>query len=429
MDFRTIVSQPLALLGGPKAVSSAPPDDLFHWPIVTEEDEWAVVEVLRAGSMSGTDITRQFENEYAAWQGTEFALAHCNGTAALLGAMFGVGIGRGDELIAPSLTYWASALQAFTLGASVVFADINPQTLCIDPNDIEHRINSHTRAIMVVHYCGHPCDMDPIMEIARRHNVRVIEDVSHAHGARFKGRMVGQIGDVSAMSMMSGKSLAAGEAGMLCTNDRTIFERAIAFGHYERHGDSLTLPELKALAGLPLGGVKHRIVQTASAMGRVQLKYYDERMLEIQTAMNRFWDLLEGTPGVRAHRPSRGSGSTMGGWYNPVGHYLPEELGGLAINRFIEAVNAEGGRTGRGVNSPLHLHPVFNEADIYNDGKPTRNAFSDRDLRQPRGSLPASEALGDRAIGVPWFKHDEPEYIEPFAAALRKVALQADKLR
>jgi len=140
MDFDVLTRQPLAILGGPKAVTVTPPDDLFHWPIVTEEDEWAVVEVLRAGSMSGTDITKQFELEYAAWQGTEFALAYCNGTAALQGAMFGVGLGRGDELIAPSLTYWASALQTFSLGASVVFADNNPETVCIDPNDIEHRI-------------------------------------------------------------------------------------------------------------------------------------------------------------------------------------------------------------------------------------------------------------------------------------------------
>ncbi|MHB9032191.1 MAG: DegT/DnrJ/EryC1/StrS family aminotransferase [Anaerolineae bacterium] len=428
MEFDSIVRQELAILGGPKAVTTTPPDDLFHWPIVTEEDEWAVVEVLRAGSMSGTDITRQFEQEYAAWQGTEFALAYCNGTAALQGAMFGIGMGRGDELIAPSLTYWASALQTYSLGASVVFADVLPNTICIDPNDIEHRITSRTRAIMVVHYCGYPCDMDPIMDIARRNNLKVIEDVSHAHGARYKGSMVGKIGDVSAMSMMSGKSLAAGEAGMLCTNDRSIYERAIAFGHYERHGDSLTIPELVALRGLPLGGVKHRIVQTASAMGRVQLKYYDDRMAEIQAAMNRFWDLLDGTPGIRAHRPPKGSGSTMGGWYNPVGLFRSEELGGLALNRFIEAVNAEGGRTGRGVNFPLHLHPVFNDADIYNDGQPTRNAFSDRDLRQPRGSLPVSEAIGDQAFGIPWFKHDEPEYIEPYAAAFRKVALKADKL-
>ena len=105
--------------------------------------------------------------------------------------MFGCGVGVGDEIISPSVTYWASCLPAFSLGATVVFADIDPDTLCIDPNDIEHRITERTKAIVAVHYCGHPADMDPIMEIARRHNIKVIEDVSHAHGGRYKGRTVG----------------------------------------------------------------------------------------------------------------------------------------------------------------------------------------------------------------------------------------------
>ena len=427
MDSTDLANRPLALLGGPKTVLRDEPD-LFHWPIVGEEEEWAVVEVLRAGSMSGLDITRQFEAEYAEWQGVEFALAHCNGTAAIEAAFFGCGLGRGDEVICPSLTYWASAMPAFRLGASVVFADIDADTLCIDPNDIERRITDRTKAIMVVHYCGHPVDMDPILDIARRHGLKVVEDVSHAHGAMYKGRMVGALGDVSAMSLMSGKSLAVGEGGMLCSNDREIYERAIAYGHYQRHPGSLTLPDLQELGGIPLGGVKFRISQTASAMGRVQLRDYPGRMQEIQDATNRFWDLLEGTPGLRPHRPEAGSGPTMGGWYNPVGHYVAEELGGLPLDRFAEAVVAEGGRAGRGGNFPLHLHPVLNRADVYHDGAPTRIAFSEHDLRQPQGSLPVAEAAGARTIGIPSFKRDRPEAIARHAAAFRKVALHAADL-
>jgi dTDP-4-amino-4,6-dideoxygalactose transaminase len=430
----TTTSEFLALLGGPKAVPRED-ESLFHWPIVTHEDEQAVLDVLRAGNMSDWDITQQFEREWAAYQGTRYALAHCNGTAALLAAMWAAGLGRGDEMIAPSLTYWASATQVMSLGATPVFADIDPVTLCIDPNDVEHRITPRTRAIMVVHYCGHPADMDPILAIARRHNLKVIEDVSHAHGSVYKGRMCGSIGDVSAMSMMARKSFSIGEAGMLCTDDRAIYERAIAFAHYERTKTDLTIPELKSVAaaegfatGLPLGGVKGRINQTCSAMGRVQLRHYPARIKVIQDAMNRFWDLLDGCPGVRPHRPVSGSGSTMGGWYNPVGHYVPEELGGLPVERFVEAVNAEGGRSGRGVNFPMHLHPLLNDADVYHDGKPTRIAFADRDVRQGRGSLPVSERLGSRAFGIPWFKHDRPEQIAQYAGAFRKVATQADKL-
>jgi dTDP-4-amino-4,6-dideoxygalactose transaminase len=420
-------TETLALLGGAKAITTDA-GDLFRWPTVTEEDEQAVLEVLRAGSMSDSDVTRQFEAEYGTYQGTQHALAFCNGTAALLAAMYGCGVRRGDEIIAPSLTYWASALPAFGLGATVVFADIERDSLCIDPADIEARITDRTKAIVVVHYCGHPADMDPILAVARKHGVKVIEDVSHAHGALYKGRLVGSIGDVSAMSLMSGKSLPAGEAGMLCTDDRAIYEYALAMGHYERTNAELTLPELTPLAGLPLGGYKHRINQTCSAMARVQLRHYPQRMQEIQDAMNHFWDGLEGVPGLRAHRPPEGSGSTMGGWYNPLGHYLPEELGGLPVSRFIEAVNAEGGVSWRAANSPLHLHPVFNTADIYGDGRPTRIAFSDRDLRQGPGSLPVSEALAERSLGVPWFKRHRPEAIDSFIAAYRKVAMQADKL-
>jgi dTDP-4-amino-4,6-dideoxygalactose transaminase len=420
-------NQELALLGGPKSVVAVS-DDLFRWPIVTAEDEEAVLSVLRAGSMSEGDVTSLFEAEYAAYQQTRYALCCCNGTAAVLAAMFGCGVGRGDEIIAPSLTYWASALPAFSLGATVVFADIEPHSLCIAPSDIEHRITRRTKAIVAVHYCGHPADMDPIMAIARRYGLRVIEDVSHAHGTLYQGKLTGAIGDVAAMSLMSGKSLPAGEAGILCTNDREIYERALALGHYERTTEELTLPELKPFAGVPLGGYKHRINQTCSAMARVQLRHYPERMREIQQAMNHFWDGLEGVPGLRAHRPPKGSRSTMGGWYNPLGHYLPEELRGLPIDRFIEAVNAEGGRTWRGGNFPLHLHPVFNTADIYRDGSPTRIAFADRDLRQGAGSLPASEALAGRCLGVPWFKRYRPEEIDGFVVAYRKVATQAEKL-
>lgn len=428
-----VLSEELAILGGPKVVNEIDAS-LFHWPIVTKEDEDAVVAVLRAGNMSGTDITREFEKEWQDFQGTKYNLAHCNGTMALLGAMFGVGVGRGDEIIVPAMTYWASALPCYLLGATPVFAEIDPASLCIDPADFEKRITPQTKAVVVVHYCGHPCDMDPIMAIARKHGVKVIEDVSHAQGSMYKGKMVGSIGDVGAMSMMAGKSFAIGEGGMLSTNDQTIHERAVAFSHYERIKGDVHTPSLRNMAGpdglgaLPLGGLKGRLNQTCSAMGRVQLKHYPKRIKTIQDAMNRFWDLLEGVPGMRAHRPSD-QGSTMGGWYNSVGHYLPEELDGLPVAKFIEAVCAEGGRTARGTNMPLHHHPVVDAADVFNDGKPTRIAFTKRDVRQPADSLPITEALEHRAYGIPWFKRDDVELVTAYANTFRKVAQQAHKLK
>jgi dTDP-4-amino-4,6-dideoxygalactose transaminase len=266
------------------------------------------------------------------------------------------------------------------------------------------------------------------MEIARRHNVKVIEDVSHAQGGFYKGRKLGTIGDVAAMSMMSGKSFAIGEAGMLCTDNQEIYERAVAFGHYEQTATKLTLPDLQPWIGIPVGAYKNRLNQLNSAMGRVQLKLYPTKIQEIQDAMNYFWDELEGLPGIRAHRPPKDSGSTMAGWYAATGLYVADELGGLPIAKFREAVSAEGARCGRGCNNPLHLHYVLNEADLYGDGKPTRNAFTDRDVRQPPGSLPVTEALPDRCYSIPWFKHDRREEIDLYVAAFRKVIEQADQL-
>ena len=183
----------LAIHGGTPAVQSDP-GDLFAWPIITPEDEEAVLQVLWRGAMSGTDVTLQFEEEFAAWQGCSYALASSSGTAALQAAMFGCKVGVGDEVICPSLTYWASALPALSLGATVVFADVDADTLCVDPVDIERCISPFTKAIMVVHYMGHPADMDAIMDVADRHGLMVIEDVSHAQGGLYKGRKLGSFG-------------------------------------------------------------------------------------------------------------------------------------------------------------------------------------------------------------------------------------------
>jgi len=160
----------------------------------------------------------------------------------------------------------------------------------------------------------------------------------------------------------------------------------------------------------------------SSAVGRVQLKYYDERIKEIQQAMNHFWDLLEGVRGIRAHRPAKDSGSTMGGWYAAHGLYVPEELEGLSVTRFCEAVRAEGVDAGPGTNKPLHLHPLFHTCDVYGHGKPTSIANAKRDLRQPPGSLPVSESIGKRSLSVPWFKKYQPRAIAQYAKAFKKVA-------
>ena len=413
----------LALFGGEPAITYKG-TELFDWPIVTKEDEEAVLDTLRKRKMSGTDITMEFEKQWAEWSGVKYALGTCNGTAALHAAMYGIGLGKGDEIIAPTITYWASCLGAMSLGATVVFADVD-DTTCIDPDKIEEKITERTKAIMVVHHLAYPAKMDKIMAIAKKHNLKVIEDVSHAQGGLYKGQKVGTFGDVAAASLMTGKSFACGEAGILWTNDLEIYERAIAFGTYERFGtpDSVETESLKPFAGLPLGGYKHRMHQLSSAMGIVQLKYYDERCAEIRKAHNYFGDLVEkGTNGaVWLMRCDESEGSTMAGWYVPLMRYDASKVGGLSLTRFCEALTAEGFASAPGTYRPLHTHPVFAEAHIYNEDKPTRIANSPVDIREMDKTITYANELNGTSFYGWWFKHFDKEVIEQFANAVIKV--------
>ena len=415
------MSNELALLGGGKAVT-CDPGDMFTWPIVTERHEQAVLKVLRAGQMSGLDVTRKFEAKYGRMVGREFALASPNGTGAILDAMYGLDIGPGDEVICPSVTYWASIVQAYVLGATPVFADVDPETICIDPQDFERRITPRTKAVVIVHYAGMPAEMDAIVAIARAHNVKVLEDCSHAHGALYKGKEIGTFGEVAAFSLMTGKSLPIGEGGILLTDDREIYERALLYSHYARHNE-ITLPKLVPFAGIPCGGFKHRMHQASAAFGLVQLELFPGQMAEIDKAMHHFCDLLDGLPGIKPIRPAPGSSTTKGGWYYPHFRYVREELGGLSLSRFAEAVRAEGSVCNPGCNKPLHHHPLFSEMDVYGHGRPTRIAHLDADARVESyvQSLPVAEGIMRRVFEVPWFKHFRPAVIAEHAEAYKKV--------
>ena len=402
----------------------------LRWPVYTQEDEDAVLDVMRNRKMSGTDITKKFEQAYAEYVGAEHVLGYCSGTASLHAAMWACGVGAGDEVIAPSLTYWATCTAALSLGAAVNFADIDPVTLCLDPKDIEHRICERTKAIIVVHYMGYPADMDAIMQIARKHNVKVIEDASHAHGCLYKNQMTGTIGDIAGQSMMTGKSFALGEAGVVITNNRNLYERCISYGHYERTGVAnnfnssaryITDPELIKFAGIPLGGRKDRMNQWCSALGLVQLKYFAERIEGIEEAMQYLADEMDKLPGLKVHRPQRGSGTTKGAWYSSCCHYAPEELDGLPVEKFIAAMQAENVAIGGLGNFPLHLHNVFNEADLFNQGKPTALAFGQRDVRQGKGALPVSEITPSRIFRYSRFTKLDKDLIGRFVNTIKQV--------
>ena len=419
----------LAIVGGGKTIEKAD-ETLFHWPIVNQAMIDAQTKVLVDGNMSGTDIARKFEAEFAAWQGRKYALSHNNGTNALNAAMYGVGLGPGDEIICTSVTYWASCTGALGLGATVVFCDVDPDTLQMDPASLEAHVTPRTKAIMVVHYMAYPAPMDEIMAIAKKHGLKVIEDVSHAQGGHYKGRMLGTFGDVAAMSLMSCKSFAIGEGGMLVTDDAEIYKRAIRLGHYDRIIDVCTDEEMEATKNIPFGGLKNRMHQVSAAIGLEQLKKHDAEIAEIDRAMKYFWKGISDIPGFRMVYPSD-SGSDKAGWYCSRFLYDATAFGGVSNVTFCDALNAEtGGGFSFGCNMPLHFSSVFFDVDVYGHGKPTARAFlpDGVDPRALTGELPNAEKVNGRILGEPWFKHDDHARIDPYVEAVHKVAANFEEL-
>ncbi len=239
-----------------------------------EEEERAVLEVLTSGWLTMGAVTQAFEQEFAAFTNAKHAISVNNATAALHLACMALGLGPGDEVILPSLTFVATANAVRYTGAKVVFADIESEKwLCICPNKIEEQITDRTKAIMVMHYAGFACDMPAIMRIAKEHKLSVIEDAAHAVGASLDGKALGTWGDVGCYSFFGNKNMTTGEGGMLVTNDDLLAERA---GIMRSHGmTTLTWDRHKGHAStydvIELG-YNYRMDEIRSAIGREQLK-------------------------------------------------------------------------------------------------------------------------------------------------------------
>lgn len=411
----------LAILGGARAIEQTP-QGLYDWPIMGEEDESAVIELLRKPNFFDSETVDALEREFSRWLGVRYALTCNSGTGAIEAALFACGVGPGAEVIVPSLTHWASALPAFRLGATVAFADVTPFTLNLDPESVRRLITKNTRAVVAVHQHGRPCDMTSLCDLARTHSLALVEDASQALGSVYKGQKVGTFGDVAALSL-NGKAIAAGEGGMLVTNERALFERALAWGHDHRFtATNVSEPRLRRLAGLPLGGATFRMHNLTAALARVQLRHLEARMEVVEATMKMFWDRMEGAPGITSHRPPSLERATMGCWYRPLAFYEPDALGGLGLELFAAAVRAEGVPCEplSAFRQPLHLHPRLREGgDAGFPGAPS--ARWRRDI-----SLEATEKV--KAFTVPRFSKLDAAAIEAHAAVFSKVVRRHEEL-
>ena len=230
-------------------------------PLLKGREKELLIECIESGWISSDGpFVGEFERRFADYIGLDYGVAVCNGTAALEVALFSAGVNRGDEVIMPSFTIISCALAAIRLGATPVLVDAEPETWNMDVNQIEARITPRTKVIMPVHIYGHPVDMDPVLELAKRHNLLVVEDAAEVHGAEYKGHKCGSLGHISAWSFYANKIITTGEGGMVLTSDPKMAERAASYRnlcfrperrfYHTELGHNFRMTNLQAAVGL-----------------------------------------------------------------------------------------------------------------------------------------------------------------------------------
>ena len=336
-----------AILGGTPVFEITPDmpyPRLDTWKQITEAEAQLVYEMTLRNELSGASPTvQEFERTWRERHQTEFAVSLTNGTAALHSAMFGLGVGPGDEVICPTYTWMGSITPALTLMATPVFCEVDPKTLLIDVADVQRRITSRTKAIVAVHLWGNVCDMDALMALSEETGIPVIEDCSHAHGAAYKGIPCGSIGHVGAWSLQGNKSISGGEGGMLATNDVAVFERACLLGQVNRSPDvSGEAAEALQYTHLPpMGlGVKFRAYPLAIGIASVQLEKLDQLNTNRRAYIQEITNGLQEIPGVSPIQTNEGA--EPAGFYGFPIHYHAEEMHGLPAPVFAEALRKEG---------------------------------------------------------------------------------------
>ncbi len=267
------MAEKLAIDGGKPVLKRS---DYLNWPVIGDDDRRLVNEVLDSGIVGGGTAPQvtALEKEWREYTGSKHCLTTCSGTAALHMALAAIGVGPGDEVITSAFTFLASASCALHQNAVPMFVDIDPRTYCMDPDKLEAAINERTKAIIPVHIQGVPADMDPILEIARKHDLFVIEDACQAHGATYKGRNVGTMGHVGAFSLNNFKNLCGGEGGLYVTDDEDLLNKGMLIRCF---GDEVDEVSRRRQYNASILGYMYRNQELPAALARAQLMHLDER--------------------------------------------------------------------------------------------------------------------------------------------------------
>ena len=403
-----------ALLGGMAAVTLRSP----AWPLVTDADVEAVAAVVRSGTWSWLGPQeRAFCDEYARFLGTRYCLCLANGTVTLQCALQAVGVEPGHEVIVPGLTWVATAQSALDVGAEVVFADVNAATLCLDPASFEAAITPRTKAVIPVHLYGCMCDMDAITEIARKHGIKIVEDVAHQHGSRWRERAAGALGDAGSFSFQQSKVLTCGEGGAVSCNDPEVYRTVFALKQvgwapkdaekapYDqlvpggRYGHNYRMTEMQA--ALLRGGLRRLAAQTAQREATARL---------LAEALVTMGGPLQAVP--------RDPRVTTQAYYGMTLRFDPASADGLSREHYNRALQAEGISLATPY-APVYRHPLLNLADRTSP-VPYRERQGKQDYATLR--LPGAEEGADRTGLI--LMHQallaSPAYIEQLLQGIRR---------
>jgi dTDP-4-amino-4,6-dideoxygalactose transaminase len=355
---------------------------------VDDELRRAVEEVVDSGWWSMGPRVEEFEREYAAFVGVQHALAVANGTAALHLALLAVGVGPGDEVVLPSLNFVAAANSIAHTGATPVFCDVmGPDDLNLDPADLEAAVGPRTKAVVVLHYGGFPCDMQAVRELADRHDLIVIEDAAHAPGATWRGERCGALGLVGCFSFFSNKNMPLGEGGMVVTDDDSVAEQLRLL---RSHGmTTLTWARHRGHASsydVLLSGFNYRLDELRAAIGLVQLRRLPEENAGRARIAARYRQVLHGTSGVTMPFGELEEGTTSA-------HHLAVALMPDGRRDDVRAALSE-----NRIQTSVHYPPI--------------HRFTHYSGSEPGRALPRTEAVAERVVTLPLFAHMRDDQVE-----------------
>lgn len=404
----------LALLGGKPTITQAEPH--FSWPPLDERTTASVVDQLRRSISiyNRSGVIEQLENALCDYHGTAHTVLTSSGTAALHSMYAACGLGPGDEVIVPAYTFFATVTPLLHLGAVPVLADCD-ENGNLDPTDVARRITPAVKAVVVTHMWGRPAAMPELKSVADEHGLLLLEDASHAHGASIHGRRVGTFGHAAAFSMNGPKPLSAGEGGFVLTDDDEVYHRVLLHGHYNKRCRS-ELPHDHQLYHYAVTGMglKFRIHPLAAGIALDQIGRLDGYLEGRATIASHLCEQLAGLPGITV--PSLPTG-VRSSWYGLTLGYATDELEGLPVEHFYEALRAEGCHEvdRPGSTCPLNLLPLFQ------DPSPLFPRYAGK-LDYGPGDFPNAEAFHHRSIKIPvWHREEDFPLANSYIEAFRKV--------